>query len=100
MEALRKQGRDMPQFPHWSFAGEDPGSGIGPAHDVRLCDSGLDLVQSDHPKVLDRSPGRLRYGNEPRDAATSPLIAWGGVRRLGDGTGEHPADLEKASGSR
>src|SRR6266478_3313717 len=100
MEAFREQACDGAQILDWSLAGEDAGSGIGPARDVRLGDARLDLVGSDHPQVVDRPLRRLGHGNEAGDAAAAPLLARGRSRRLGNGTGEHPTDLEKASRSR
>src|SRR6266404_966959 len=99
MEAFREQACEGAQLFDWCLAGEDAGSGIGPARDVRLGDARLDLVGSDHAQILDRPSRRLGYGNEARDATAAPLLARRRIRRLGNGAGEYSADLKKAAGS-
>src|ERR1700730_2046690 len=100
MEAFGEQACAGAQILDWFLAGEDAGSGIDPARDVRLGDARLDLVGSDHLQVVDRPFRGLGPRNEARDAAAAPLLARSRSRRLGNGTGEHPTDLEKASRSR
>src|SRR3984893_16479547 len=100
MEAFREQAGDGAQILDWFLAGEDAGSGIGPARDVRLGDARLDLVGSDHLQVVDRPFRGLGHGNEARDAAAAPLLARSRSLRLGNGTGENPTDPQKAYPSR
>src|SRR5947208_11295820 len=99
MKTFREQACDGAQLLQWFLAGENAGAGIGPARDVRLGDPRLDLVGSDHAQVVDRPLRRLGDGNEARDAAAAPLFARRRSRWLGNSTGEHPSDLEKASRS-
>src|SRR5207248_3269349 len=100
LRVFRKQIGDRPQLLHRSFSSEDAGSGISPACDIGLRNSGFDLAGGDHAEIFDRALCRLGHCNKAGNTAIAAMLARRQAGGFGDGAGDHPADLEERTGGR